>query len=117
MNKNLDDEVALFIKRSRKRLGLTQEVFAEKFGCTKANVSAWENNLHEPSYKQLRRISSESGVPLPGAQLGMLIDRSGIDAGHLDIDQLEILEATLSIPKENRNQLKIIINTFKETDS
>ncbi len=114
---NIDNDVPIFIKCARSRMKITQDVFAEKFGCTKANVSAWENGLHEPSYKQLRRISDESGVPLPSDKIGLLMDRLGITVDQLDVDQIDILATSLSVPKESRPQVKKVIGTFKETDT
>jgi len=113
---NDNNDVSLFIKRARKKMKMTQESFAEKFGCTKANVSAWENCLHEPSYKQLRKISKESSVPLPHDKIGLLMDKLGIDVNCIDIDQIDLLEATLSVPEVSRGQVKKIINAFKEPD-
>jgi len=115
--KNIDNDVAVFIKQSRKYMKMTQEVFAEKFGCTKANVSAWENALHEPSYRQLRNISEVSGVPLPHDKIGAVLSKLGIDAQHIDVDQIEILKESLDVPKQNRAQVKRVISTFKEPDT
>jgi len=57
--------IANFVKSARLSIGITQDELALKLGCTKANVSAWENDRHVPSYKQLCRLSAMSGMPLP----------------------------------------------------
>lgn len=50
---------------ARKHAGMTQEALGEKLSVTKANVSAWENARHEPSFGQLQSISELTGYPLP----------------------------------------------------
>jgi len=65
----VDSPVAFFIKKARKTLKQNQDEFGKLYGCTKGNVSLWENGLHEPSYAALADMSKRSGVPLPGILL------------------------------------------------
>lgn len=58
-------DIASFIKAVRKKLGLSQLQLADWMGCTKGNISAWENNHHHPSYEQMCQMSSKSKIPLP----------------------------------------------------
>ncbi|SEM65883.1 DNA-binding transcriptional regulator, XRE-family HTH domain [Mucilaginibacter gossypiicola] len=50
------------LKRLRKRHGLTQQAFAEKFkGIDRNNISAWENEA-EPAYFRLIQIAEFFGL-------------------------------------------------------
>lgn len=57
-----------WIRAARKAAGVNQEQLGEALGVTKGNVSAWENNRHEPSYSQMLKIAERAGwqAPLPG---------------------------------------------------
>ena len=59
-------QYADFVIGVRKALTWTQEQLAEEFGKSKGNISAWENNRHNPSLAQMQRMSLLSGIPLPG---------------------------------------------------
>lgn len=54
-----------WVRAARANAKLTQQQLADALGCTKANVSAWENGRHEPSYVQMTSISALSNTPLP----------------------------------------------------
>ncbi|MCG9052374.1 XRE family transcriptional regulator [Laribacter hongkongensis] len=54
-----------WVRIARANAKLTQQQLADVLGCTKANVSAWENGRHEPSYMQMMSISALSNTPLP----------------------------------------------------
>lgn len=58
-------DIAGYIKKARNKLGLTQDEFGELLGCSKQNISAWENGRHEPTYRQMCIVSEKTGVPLP----------------------------------------------------
>lgn len=62
-------DIAIFAREARSSLCVTQDQLAEILGCTKGNVSAWENGRHEPAYQMLLKLSRMSGVALPGAGL------------------------------------------------
>jgi phage repressor protein C with HTH and peptisase S24 domain/transcriptional regulator with XRE-family HTH domain len=62
---NPNSEIAKFVRDARAAMGLTQQEFADRFSCTKGNVSAWENGRHEPAYALLDVMANASGVPLP----------------------------------------------------
>ena len=55
-----------YIQQARAKLGWTQTQLGEHFGRTKANISAWEKDRHEPSPQQLQELANLSGIPLPG---------------------------------------------------
>lgn len=59
-------DIGAWIKNARTAAKLTQTSLAEEMGLTKGNVSAWENNRHEPSYAQMLKICRLTGCPLPG---------------------------------------------------
>lgn len=54
-----------WVRKARLRADMTQEQFGEMMGVTKANVSGWENERHEPSFDQIVKISEATGEPLP----------------------------------------------------
>ncbi|MNX11315.1 Helix-turn-helix domain protein [compost metagenome] len=62
-----------WIRAARKAAGINQEQLGESLGVTKGNVSAWENNRHEPSYSQMLKIAERAGwkLPLPGLSMGI----------------------------------------------
>ncbi|MFD1557178.1 S24 family peptidase [Paraburkholderia silviterrae] len=55
----------LWIHSARKKAGLTQEQLGERLGVTKGNMSAWENDRHEPSYAQIQEMAALVNLPLP----------------------------------------------------
>ena len=57
------DEIGKWVLHVRRTIGYTQERLAEELGCTKGNVSAWENNRHMPSPGQLSKIADLGGRP------------------------------------------------------
>ncbi len=63
--KNRDSVIAHYVRQARKATGLSQQRFGEEVGRTKANVSAWENGRHEPSWDLLQKIQRASGVAMP----------------------------------------------------
>lgn len=51
-----DVDIPLLIKELRKRLGLTQEQFAQKVGVTYGSVNNWENGKRTPQPFLVRRL-------------------------------------------------------------
>ena len=50
------DDIPALIKELRKRLGLTQEQFAQKVGVTYSTVNHWENGKRVPQPFLIRRL-------------------------------------------------------------
>lgn len=115
-NDDFDAELPSYIKKARSALRMTQDQLAEALGCTKSNISGWENGRHVPTYKQLRTLSKLSGVPLPHDEANDFIEILGLRVKDLDVDQVEIIKATTKVPKEDRPQVRKIVGTFTETD-
>ncbi|SET40722.1 Transcriptional regulator, contains XRE-family HTH domain [Nitrosomonas marina] len=116
-----DLDISGFVKSVREKLALTQEQLAEKLGCTKGNVSAWERGHHQPSYSQLCDLSSMSGLPLPHEQksnnkIRDTLDSLGIDPETLSMEQAELVKAVMQVPDSRRGDAKKIINVFSNTD-
>lgn len=114
-NEDFDAEIPTYVKKARAALKMTQDQLADALGCTKSNISGWENGRHVPTYKQLRTLSKLSGVPLPHDEANDFIEILGLRIKELDVDQIEIIKATTKVPKENRGQVRKIVGTF--TDS
>ncbi len=107
--------ISKFVKESRKKVFLTQEQLAEKLGCTKGNVSAWERGHHQPSYKQLCELSEMSGIPLPhdrASKSQEILKLLNIDPDKLDVDQIDVIKKSMLVKKENLPHLKKIIGTY-----
>ncbi|RQS22429.1 helix-turn-helix domain-containing protein [Burkholderia sp. Bp8995] len=68
-----DMDIGQWIKASRTAAGMGQEQLGSALGVTRGNVSAWENNRHEPSLGQVMQIRSvtKSAIPLPGLPDGV----------------------------------------------
>lgn len=66
-----------WVKAARQHKGWTQQQLADKVARTKANVSGWENGLHEPSIAQLLLVASLTGYPF--ALLAWPFDRVDAD--------------------------------------
>lgn len=60
------DSVAEFVTKARLKMGLTQQELGDLFFKTRATVSHWEAQKHEPEYSMLLKLSEMSGIPLPG---------------------------------------------------
>lgn len=58
-------ELKEWVREARTSSNLTQTQLGEALGVSKANVSAWENGHHEPSWSQMLKIRSITGMPLP----------------------------------------------------
>lgn len=60
--------IGAWVRECRRAAGLTQAQLGEALGKTKANISAWEANRHEPSYAQMLLIAESCNwkVKLPG---------------------------------------------------
>lgn len=117
-NDDFDSELPAYIKKARAALGWTQDQLADALGCTKSNISGWENGRHIPTYKQLRIISKLSLVPLPHDQANDFIEiLGGIKANELDVDQIEIIRSAAKVPKESRQQVRKIVRTFTESET
>ncbi|GAB7128057.1 hypothetical protein JCM19000A_25640 [Silvimonas sp. JCM 19000] len=57
-------ELNEWILACRQQANLTQQGLADMLSVTKANVSAWENGRHQPSYGQIVAIYRISGATL-----------------------------------------------------
>lgn len=55
-------KISDWITRARTERSWTQGKLAEELGVTRGNVSAWENDRHEPNLSQIRKISELCGV-------------------------------------------------------
>ncbi|WP_415832335.1 S24 family peptidase [Kerstersia similis] len=57
-----------WIKKVRAAAGITQTELGDRLGRTKANISAWENDAHEPSYAHVLAIAAlvDWQLPPPG---------------------------------------------------
>lgn len=58
-------ELNNWVRLARKHKGWTLTQMAEAVGRSKSNVGLWEQGKHSPSYEQVKRISAETGFPLP----------------------------------------------------
>lgn len=63
-----DMDIGQWIKASRTAAGMGQEQLGASLGVTRGNVSAWENNRHEPSLGQILQIQkvTRSQFQIPG---------------------------------------------------
>jgi DNA-binding transcriptional regulator YiaG len=52
----LGNDVAIFIRSTRKSFGLTQKEFSEKLGCATITVSNWETGVSYPKKEYLDKI-------------------------------------------------------------
>lgn len=104
--------IADFIRRVRAKMGITQLQLAEKLECTKGNISAWENELHAPSYIMLAKMAEMSGVPMPHDQLGELLESMNIDYKNLNQDQLDMIRSVLKVKQEDIETVKVILSPF-----
>lgn len=105
--------IGAWIKACRVAAHMNQTQLGDTLGVTKGNVSAWENDRHEPSYTQMLRIAEIGRLPLPGVnQSGLAwpfpdVARERIDA--LDNDQIREIQAailTMLTLIESRNTRK-----------
>ncbi|NPT50747.1 helix-turn-helix domain-containing protein [Ralstonia sp. 3N] len=58
-------ELKDWVRTARGLKKLTQAQLGEALGLSKANISAWENGHHEPSWSQMLKIRSLTGMLLP----------------------------------------------------
>ncbi|VVD95940.1 peptidase S24 [Pandoraea iniqua] len=58
-------ELKQWVRDARTKSGMTQTQMGDALGVSKANISAWENGHHEPSWSQMLKIRSMTGMPLP----------------------------------------------------
>lgn len=114
---DFDADIPAYIKTARTAMKMTQEQLADVLGCTKSNISGWENGRHVPTYKQLCTIAKLSGHPLPHDRANEFIEILGTELKNLDVDQIEIIRTTARINKEKRPQLRKIVGTFNEPES
>lgn len=76
-----------YVYAARNKIGWSQLKLAEHFGRSKANVSGWERNAHNPNVAQLQELSRLSGLPIPGMESHAIQqDR----AGYIATDSSEI---------------------------
>lgn len=99
------DWIGTWIREARRYWGKSQETLGEAMGLTKGNVSAWENNRHQPSIQQLTRVSELTRYPLPeeliqhlpgGAKTQVIINEEEIKEitrKHLSDQALEVAKA------------------------
>lgn len=81
--------MAIWVKEARAYGKLTQEKLGELLNLTKSNISAWENARHEPSYAQLRTISSMTGFPLTDAEQDPHVRQDEAESGPVPMDDNE----------------------------
>lgn len=62
---DIQDVIAIWIKRSRLDAGLTGEQLGERVGVSKQNVSHWETGKHDPSVSQVVKIGEICKAKLP----------------------------------------------------
>ena len=58
-------KVSNLVKSLRKKMGLTQEQFAQKMGVTFSSVNNWENGKRKPQpflYKRIIELARENGI-------------------------------------------------------
>lgn len=84
------------IKLLRKENGLTQLELGDKLGLSKANISKYESNVHEPSIETLNKLSDLFNVSVDYL-LGRTNVRNHTDtfAAHTDDDLSEEAKAEL----------------------
>lgn len=58
------EKISKFIKELRKKQGLTQKEFAEKYHVTYQAVSKWENGKNMPDISILKKIASDNNINL-----------------------------------------------------
>jgi DNA-binding transcriptional regulator YiaG len=52
------------LQQAREDLGMTQEVWADHLGVTRAMVINWEQARNKPGFRKMIRIAAETGKPL-----------------------------------------------------
>lgn len=76
------------LKKLRKKRGLTQKAFGDRFGLSKAVVSKYENGMGHPDYDVLIRIAQFFGVTtdeLLGVERANSIDVTGLTESQIGI--------------------------------
>lgn len=73
-----------WVLAARKLKGWTQTQLGDAMGVTKGNVSAWENERHEPSFSQVMKLSE-----LTGAQIET---RGNVRAAEIDAHRVPLLD-------------------------
>ena len=76
-----DGILAKRIYESRKQMGVTQEVLAEKLGITPQSISRWENGQSRPDVDMLPKLAALFGITIDAL--------FGYHAENLKIDQYE----------------------------
>lgn len=98
-----------WVSTARKHAKLTQEQLGEALGVTKANVSAWENARHEPSYGQLQIIAKKTGYPLSGTpginKTPTPPPRPDFKARHITDSDWAMLEDIKVLPMDERDAM------------
>lgn len=89
-------DVAEWVRAARKRGRMNQTQLGAAAGVGKQNVSAWENNRHEPSFSQMLRIAEATGHPMPNQSARCPLSPDLVSAlAHLDGDELRKAENAL----------------------
>lgn len=57
-------KIAEWVRLARKHIGWTQEQLGAALNLTKGNISAWENDRHDPSFDQIMQISRLTGFAI-----------------------------------------------------
>ena len=57
--------VAEWVRAARSHAQMNQTQLGDAVGVGKQNVSAWENDRHEPSFTQMSRIAEVTKYPMP----------------------------------------------------
>ena len=81
-------DLSVRLKEQRKNKHLNQEQVAECIGVTKSTISAYENDLRQPSYEILLKLAN-----LYCVSTDYLLGRT--DTVSVDLSDLTIAEATL----------------------
>lgn len=94
--------ISRWVKEARSAAGLNQTELAEHLGLTKGNISAWENQRHEPSVAQLVKVAEVCRHRLP-AELDI--------EGRLTDEAVRFALSYQALPQEFRKQLSDALTT------
>lgn len=90
-----------WIRTCRLAAKLTQAQLGDALGVTKSNVSAWENDRHEPSYSQILKIAqvTKRTLLLPGLSVSSWLfpDVDPARIGHLSPAELNEVQTAMLV--------------------
>ncbi len=103
-----------WIRRQRKALDLTQQVLAERVGCSLAAIKKIESDERRPSRQIAERLADILGVPTSQREIFLEVAR-----GLRPVDQLLLahepevsIPAHLGTPKSFRHNLPVQLTSF-----